>query len=83
MNVDTGQAALVIGAALLLVILLNLGLVIGGLRSRPADGIRKWLGAARRLGNPWAEEDQALQELHQRVSAFDAGHEDESAKSED
>jgi len=83
MNVNTSHAAIVIGAALLLVILLNLGLVIGGLRSRSADGIRKWLGAARRLGNPWAEEDQALQELHRRVSGFETGHEERGAKGED
>ncbi|OGO67581.1 MAG: hypothetical protein A2Z37_16195 [Chloroflexi bacterium RBG_19FT_COMBO_62_14] len=83
MNVDTSLAAIVIGAALLLVILLNVGLVIGGLRSRSADGIRKWLGAARRLGNPWAEEDQALQELHRRVSGFEASDKGGGTKSED
>jgi len=83
MNVNTSHAAIVIGVALLLVILLNLGLVIGGLRSRSADGVRKWLGATRRLGNPWAEEDQALQELHRRVSGFEAGQENEGTKSED
>jgi hypothetical protein len=67
---ETDRAPLIIGAALVLVIIVNLGLVVGLLRSKPADGIRKWLGAARRMGDPWAEEDEALRELRQRVDAI-------------
>jgi len=69
---NTERAAIVVGAAVLLVIVVNLGLVVGLLRSKPADGIRKWLGATRRLGDPWADEDKALRELRNRVTAFEA-----------
>jgi hypothetical protein len=79
---DTNRAALIIGAALLLVILVNLGLVVGLLRSKPADQVRKWLGAARRLGDPWSEEDEALKELRKRVAAFRPDREDEDSDSE-
>lgn len=79
---NTERAALIVGAAVLIVIVINLGLVIGLLRSRPADEIRKWLGAARRLGDPWAEEDQALRELRQRVTAFEDAPDDEGAANE-
>jgi hypothetical protein len=72
---DTQRAPLIIGAAILLVIAVNLGLVVGLLRSKPADGVRKWLGAARRLGNPWSEEDRALEELRRRVSGFETDRE--------
>ena len=65
---DTERAAIIIGGAIVLVIVVNLGLVVGLLRSNPADGVRKWLGAAKRLGDPWAEEDEALRELRQRVT---------------
>lgn len=67
---DAERAPLVIGAVIVLVIIVNLGLVVGLLRSKPADGIRKWLGAARRMRDPWAEEDEALRELRQRVQAI-------------
>jgi hypothetical protein len=79
---NTERAAIVVGAAVLLVIVLNLGLVVGLLRSKPADGVRKWLGAARRLGDPWAEEDEALRELRNRVTAFEADREDEVPENE-
>ncbi|HLC05710.1 MAG TPA: hypothetical protein VJK02_21945 [Anaerolineales bacterium] len=79
---NTERAAIVVGAAVLLVIVLNLGLVVGLLRSKPADGVRKWLGAARRLGDPWAEEDEALRELRNRVTAFEADREDEVLENE-
>ncbi len=72
---DTDRAPLIIGAALVLVIIVNLALVVGLLRSKPADGIRRWLGAARRMGDPWAEEDEALRELRQRVDAITADRE--------
>lgn len=77
---NTERAAIIIGAALLLVLVVNLGLVVGLLRSKPADGVRKWLGAARRLGDPWGEEDEALRELRRRVTAFEA--EDEESAGE-
>lgn len=67
---DNERATLIVGGAIVLVIVVNLGLVVGLLRSKPADGVRKWLGAARRLGDPWAEENEALQELRKRVKAF-------------
>jgi hypothetical protein len=79
---DTERAPLIIGAALVLVIIVNLGLVVGLLRSKPADGIRKWLGAARRMGDPWAEEDEALRELRQRVEAITDHREDRGPGSE-
>ena len=79
---NTERAAIVVGAAVLLVIVLNLGLVVGLLRSKPADGVRKWLGAARRLGDPWAEEDEALRELRNRVTAFEADREEEVPENE-
>jgi len=79
---NTERAAIVVGAAVLLVIVLNLGLVVGLLRSKPADGVRKWLGAARRLGDPWAEEDEALRELRNRVTAFEADREEDVPENE-
>jgi hypothetical protein len=75
---DLDRAPLIISAAIVLVIIINLGLVVGVLRSRPADGIRKWLGAARRMGDPWAEEDEALRELRQRVDAIKTDREDKA-----
>jgi hypothetical protein len=79
---DTERAAIIIGAALLLVIVVNVGLVIGLRRSKPADEVRKWLSAARRLGDPWAEEDEALRELRKRVAAFESDQEDGVARDE-
>jgi hypothetical protein len=79
---DTDRAALVVGAALLLVIVINLGLVVGLLRSKPADQVRRWLGAARRMGDPWSEEDQALEELRKRVAAFRQDREDRGSEDE-
>ena len=76
---DNHRAAIIIGGAIILVIVVNLGLVVGLLRSNPADGVRKWLGAARRLGDPWAEEDEALRELRQRVTAMKSEREDDTA----
>jgi hypothetical protein len=74
---DTDRAAIIIGAAIILVVVVNLGLVLGLLRSNPADGVRKWLGAARRLGDPWADEDEALRELRQRVTEIKPKSDDE------
>jgi hypothetical protein len=79
---DTHRAALIIGVALLLVIFVNLGLVVSLLRSRPADQVRKWLAAARRLGDPWSDEDEDLRELRSRVAAFGNDREDGGPESE-
>jgi hypothetical protein len=74
------RATIIIGGAIILIVVVNLGLVVGLLRSNPADGVRKWLGAARRLGDPWAEEDEALRQLRQRVTAMKSEAEEEAGE---
>lgn len=75
---DSERAAIIVGGAIVLVIVVNLGLVVGLLRSKPADGVRKWLGAARRLGDPWADEDEALRELRKRVKSLGPDRDDDA-----
>lgn len=74
---DSYKAIVVIGLVVGIVVVINVLIYAGLARRQEAGQIELLRRAAKGLQQPWKAEDEALQELSQRVAAWKQAEKDE------
>ena len=67
---DFSKAFLIVGIALVVVILFNVGIYYGYARKNSHNEFNDMIDVMKHARNPWEEEDANLRELSQRVKAL-------------
>jgi len=69
---DSGNALLIVGIIIVVVILFNIGLVISLTGPSTREQLRLFGKLARGTRNPWKRQNEELSELRDRVSQFES-----------
>jgi hypothetical protein len=69
---DSGNALLIVGIIIVVVILFNIGLVISLTGPSTREQMRLMGKLARGTRNPWKNQNEELSELRDRVAQFEA-----------
>lgn len=67
---DFSNAFIIVGIALVVVILFNVGIYFGYARKNSRNEFNDIINVMKHARNPWEEEDAKLRELSQRVNAL-------------
>jgi hypothetical protein len=81
---DFSKAFVIVGIALVVVILFNIGIYFGYARKNSRNEFNDMINVMKNARNPWEEEDANLKELSKRVDALkkkDAGGQEQQKTS--
>ena len=67
---DFSKAFIIVGIALVVVILFNVGIYFGYARKNSRNEFNDMINVMKNARNPWSEEDANLQELSRRVGSL-------------